>query len=71
MQAQPPLTFTSAGNTATPAIFIDGKQRYQSIEGFGASFTDSSAYLMNQKIPKTALNGVMLSVAVLVFDRAR
>lgn len=67
MQAQQPVSFIAGGDASQPAIFIDEKQTHQSIEGFGASFTDSSAYLMNQKIPKATLNGVMLSL----FDHAQ
>ncbi|MEC0105926.1 glycoside hydrolase family 30 beta sandwich domain-containing protein [Paenibacillus taichungensis] len=32
----------------TTTIFLDDQQTYQEMDGFGASFTDSSAYLINQ-----------------------
>ncbi len=67
MQPQPPVSFVEGSTPSLPAIFVDESQAYQSIEGFGASFTDSSAWLMNRKIPKAALNGVMLSL----FDHAQ
>ncbi|MEK4248951.1 glycoside hydrolase family 30 protein [Paenibacillus sp. FSL W7-1287] len=37
-----------AGDGAAVKITINPEQAYQEIDGFGASFTDSSAYLMNQ-----------------------
>lgn len=46
-----------------PTVFVDERQRYQTIEGFGASFTDSSAWLMNNKIvPASSLPAVMNSL---------
>ena len=46
-----------------PTVFLDERQRYQTIEGFGASFTDSSAWLMNNKIvPASSLPMVMNSL---------
>ncbi len=64
LQPQAPLTFAPGSATAVPAILLDVHARCQTIEGFGASMTDSSAYLMNQKIPPGALPGVM----ALLFD---
>ena len=49
LQPQAPASFSNGGSTTIPTIFVDELQRYQSIEGFGASFTDSSAWLMNNK----------------------
>jgi len=40
-------------------IHIDKKQRFQEIDGFGASFTDSSAYLVNQILNKQQKKEVM------------
>ena len=36
------------GTGSTNVIYVDETQRYQEIEGFGASFTDSAAYLLNE-----------------------
>jgi glucosylceramidase len=44
---QPSATFSTAGGATNP-IFVDEGQVYQPIEGFGASFTDSAAYLLNR-----------------------
>lgn len=47
LKTQPSVTFLPAsdgGNT----IFVDETQVYQQIEGFGAAFTDSAAYLLNE-----------------------
>jgi glucosylceramidase len=37
-----------SGTGSTNVIYVDETQAYQEIEGFGASFTDSAAYLLNQ-----------------------
>jgi len=47
LQQQPSVTFSTAGGGSNP-VFVDENQGYQTIEGFGASFTDSAAYLLNQ-----------------------
>jgi glucosylceramidase len=62
MQSQAAVAFADGGSATIPTVFVDELSRCQSIEGFGASFTDSSAWLMNEKIPPSALNGVMLSL---------
>lgn len=63
MQAQVGISFSNGGSGTIPTVFVDELKRYQSIEGFGASFTDSSAWLMNNKIvPASALPGVMKSL---------
>jgi len=49
LQPQAPVSFSNGGSATIPTVFVDELQRYQSIEGFGASFTDSSAWLMNSK----------------------
>jgi glucosylceramidase len=62
---QPAISFSTGSSAKAATIFVDETQSYQSIEGFGASFTDSAAYLLNQKVPAAQLNGVMASL----FDR--
>ncbi|MBK5297018.1 MAG: carbohydrate-binding protein [Vicinamibacteria bacterium] len=47
LQPQPAVTF-GASATSTNPIVVDQTRTYQEIEGFGASMTDSSAYLLNQ-----------------------
>jgi len=60
MAAQPSVTFTSAlpGPTAN-IVAVDETQQYQSIDGFGAALTDSSAYLLHEVVPTANLPGVM------------
>jgi glucosylceramidase len=63
MAPQANIAFTGAPSASTPTIFVDDRQRYQQITGFGASFTDSSAWLMNNKIvPASSLPSVMNSL---------
>jgi glucosylceramidase len=47
------------GTGSTNAIHVDETQAYQEIEGFGASITDSAAYLLNQKATPTDRDTVM------------
>jgi glucosylceramidase len=61
---QSAISFTST-IASVPVIYVDETQTYQSIEGFGASFTDSAAYLLNEKVPPSKLNTVMTNL----FDR--
>jgi glucosylceramidase len=51
------FTATTAG---TNNILVDESQQFQSIEGFGAAFTDSAAYLLYQVVP-TANQPAVLS----------
>jgi glucosylceramidase len=63
LQPQAAVSFSNGSSTTVPTIFLDELKRYQSIEGFGASFTDSSAWLMNNKIvPASSLPAVMNSL---------
>ena len=62
LESQPAVSFAPGGSASIPTVFIDERSGFQSIEGFGASFTDSSAWLMNEKIPPAELPGVMLSL---------
>lgn len=48
-------TQASFGNT----IFVDETQSYQEIEGFGAAFTDSACYLLNQVSTSSARSVAM------------
>jgi glucosylceramidase len=64
LSQQSSISFASSSNSA-PVIYVDETQTYQSIEGFGASFTDSAAYLLNEKVPPSQLNTVMTDL----FDR--
>jgi len=47
MDAHSGVSFIS-GTGSTHVIYVDETQTYQEIEGFGASLTDSAAYLLNE-----------------------
>lgn len=60
MAAQPDINFaTSMGDAGTNTVVVDATQQYQSIDGFGAAFTDSAAYLLNEVAQKTQLSTAM------------
>jgi len=60
MAAQPNVNFTSSTLEATTnTIVVDPTQTYQSIEGFGAAFTDSAAWLLEKVEPPASLTGTM------------
>ena len=60
LAAQPSVNFNASSAAAgTNTIVIDATQRYQTIEGFGAAFTDSAAYLLNEVAQKSQLTGAM------------
>ena len=58
MAAQPSVTFT-ATTTGTNKVIVDENQQYQTMEGFGAAFTDSAAYLLHQVAQPSALTTTM------------
>ncbi len=58
MAAQPVVNFGTAALAANP-ITVDETQTYQTVEGFGAAMTDSSAYLLHQVVPSSQLAAVM------------
>lgn len=49
LERLPPIAMTAPPATGL-AIRIDEKRIYQPVEGFGASFTESSAWLMNRRL---------------------
>lgn len=64
LQKQSDLTFGASGS-ASQTITIDDTKTYQQIDGFGASFTDSSAWLVYNKLTETQRNDAMQKL----FDR--
>jgi len=58
LESRPSITFSPAGVAKNPLV-VDEAQVYQSIEGFGASFTDSAAYLLNQVATTSARDAAM------------
>jgi glucosylceramidase len=61
LQPQAPVTFSSGSGGSNP-VFVDETQTYQQVEGFGASFTDSAAYLLNQVATTSARTNAMNSL---------
>jgi len=61
MAAQPTVNFLTGSTTdaTTSTVVVDPTQQYQSIEGFGAAFTDSAAYLLMQVEPSASLPGTL------------
>jgi O-glycosyl hydrolase len=52
LQEKPPLQFASSRILAL-TIEVDDSIKYQQVDGFGASLTDSSAWLISQKLSET------------------
>jgi glucosylceramidase len=60
MAAQPNVKFaTSTADAGTNTVVVDPAQQYQTIEGFGASFTDSAAFLLEKTEPAANLSGTL------------
>jgi len=60
MAAQPSVNFSaSAQDAGTNTIVVDPTQQYQSMEGFGAAFTDSAAFLLEKVEPSASLTGTL------------
>ena len=60
MAAQPSVSFiTNSADAGTNTIEVDATQQYQTIDGFGAAFTDSAAYLLNEVADKSQLTTAM------------
>ncbi len=58
MAAQAGITFTDT-TSGSNKLIVDETQPYQEIEGFGAAFTDSAAYLLEQVAQPQALSSTM------------
>ena len=61
MAAQPNINFAtgSTADAGTNTVVVDPTQTYQSIEGFGAAFTDSAAWLLETVEPPANLPGTL------------
>ncbi|WP_187274171.1 carbohydrate-binding protein [Paenibacillus sp. N3.4] len=62
LTAQSNITFSPYRSTDENTIYVDENVAFQTVDGFGASITDSSAYLMNQKLSSTARNTLMTNL---------
>jgi glucosylceramidase len=58
MEKQAGTVFTTL-NASGNIIYVDETETYQPIEGFGAAFTDSAAYLLNEVAQPAALGTTM------------
>ena len=58
LQAQTGATLTQA-DASSNLIYVDEAQTFQTVEGFGASFTDSAAYLLKEKASTADRNTTM------------
>ncbi len=56
---QPPASFSAEKKPALPVLLVVDGIAYQQIEGFGASMTDSAAYLIHQRVPAEKQQQVM------------
>jgi glucosylceramidase len=61
MAVQPAINFGlgSTADAGTNTVVVDPTQTYQSIEGFGAAFTDSAAQLLMNVEPAASLPGTL------------
>jgi glucosylceramidase len=50
LQTQPSISFAAGGNSSGLVITLDATTQYQQIDGFGGSLTDSSAWLIWNKL---------------------
>ena len=55
------VAFTT-GSGGSNSVFVDETQTYQRVEGFGASFTDSAGYLLNEVATSLARSNAMYSL---------
>ena len=67
LASQPALTFTADTKPAPLTITVDDRERDQRMDGFGASLTDGSAWLLETKLAPAARDQVMTRL----FDPAR
>ncbi len=59
MAPQPARSFAAEKSAALPTVIVADGIAYQTIEGFGASVTDSAAYLIRQRVPPERQQAVM------------
>jgi glucosylceramidase len=50
LQAQPSISFANGGNSSAIVVTVDATTQYQQMDGFGGSLTDSSAWLIWNKL---------------------
>ena len=63
---QPDIAWTRNGKTSRSTILVDEQQSYQQMVGFGASFTDSSAWLVQLKVCRSTPLLLKMSLSMLL-----
>jgi glucosylceramidase len=53
------LSIIASGETIWPVITVDTTSRFQTIDGFGAALTGSSAYLLHQKLDASTRSNLL------------
>lgn len=61
LHPQPSISF-STGNGSTNPVIVDETQTYQQIEGFGAAFTDTTGYNLNESATVAQRNIAMTNL---------
>jgi glucosylceramidase len=61
LQQQPSISFSAATGGANP-IVVDETKVYQQVEGFGASFTDTTGYALNELATAAGRNTAMTNL---------
>lgn len=61
LQPQAPVSFSTGGGGTNP-IVVDETQTYQQIEGFGAAFTDTTGYNLNESATVSQRNMAMTNL---------
>ena len=59
LQMQPGISFTAGGSSSGLVITVDDATRFQQMDGFGGSLTDSSAWLIWNKLNPSQRNTLM------------
>src|SRR5580700_6535843 len=59
LQTQPSVSFTAGGSSSGLVITVDDATQYQQMDGFGGSLTDSSAWLIWNKLNPSQQNTLM------------
>jgi glucosylceramidase len=59
LKSQPTVQFGSGGSPAALVITVDAQTTYQQMDGFGASLTDSSAWLIWNKLDSSQQTSLM------------
>jgi glucosylceramidase len=63
LSLQPPLTLSAAGpNSSVPTIDVDATQTFQTVAGYGAAMTDSSAYILTHDLSAAQRQDAMVKL---------